>query len=185
LRRLALLALTLVALGRPALAASARLELATKTAKLGDPIPVRLSVDPAGDGAVDLSALFTEWGPAQVLAGGWEPAQAGSAVRVWAGTIAVYQLGKATIPEMRVAVGNAGALATTEPVEITIEGTVAPADPKGRELADLKPPASVPADWRPLKAALWGFAVLLVGAGNPRYAERFAHCVADGHPRVE
>ena len=178
MRRLALFAL-LLALGRPVLAASARLELAAKTAKLGDPIPVRLTVDPGSEGAVDVSALPTEWGAAQVLAGAWEPAQAGSAVRVWAGTIAVYQLGKATIPELRVAVGNTGTLATTAPVEITIEGTVASADPKAKELADLKPPASLPADWGPLKAALWGLALLLLGAAVAwwlwrRYAAKLA-----------
>ena len=179
LRRLAPVLLSLLALARPALAASARLELQAKSAKLGDPIPVRLTVDPGGDGAVDASPLPTEWGPAQVLSGGWEPAQPASAVRTWAGTIAVYQLGKATIPELRVAVGTAGALATTEPVEIAIEGTVAPTDPKARELADLKPPASLPADWGPLKAALWGLAFLLVGAGVAwwlwrRYAAKLA-----------
>jgi hypothetical protein len=176
---LALLALSCLALASPALAASARLEIAAKTAKLGDPIPVRLTVDPGSDGAVDTSALPTEWGSAQVLSGGWEPAQAGSAVRVWAGSIALYALGKATIPELRVAVGGAGALATTEPVEITIEGTVASADPKARELADLKPPASIPADWGPLKAALAALALLLAGAGVAwwlwrRYAAKLA-----------
>jgi len=179
MRRLALALLSLVALARPALAASAHLEIGTKTAKLGDPIPVRLTVDPAGAGAVDVSALPTEWGVAQVLSGAWAPAQGGSAVREWTGTIAIYALGKATIPELRVAVGGVGAVATTEPVEITIEGTVAPADPKARELADLKPPASIPADWGPLKAASFALALLLVGAGIAwwlwrRYAAKVA-----------
>ncbi|HEX4825648.1 MAG TPA: hypothetical protein VFV19_15205 [Candidatus Polarisedimenticolaceae bacterium] len=176
MRRLVLLALLAAP---PALASSAHLEIAAKTAKLGDAIPVRLTVDPGSDGTVDVSALPTEWGPAQVLSGAWQPAAPGSAVRTWAGSIAIYQLGKATIPEVRVAVGSAGAVAVTEPVDVTIEGTVAPADPKAKELADLKPPASIPADWGPLKAALAALALLLVGAGIAwwlwrRYAAKLA-----------
>jgi hypothetical protein len=145
-------------------AAGARLETEVKSAKLGDPIKVTLTVDP-GQGAVDVVPLPTEWGPAQVLSGGWQPETPGSPIRVWAGMVAVYQLGAATIPAIDVSLaGNPPTVLHTEPVTLTIESGV-PAGEKAKDLADLKPPASIPPDWKPLKAALVAFGLLVVAAG--------------------
>ena len=63
-----------------------------------------------------------------------------------------------------IAGGGTSSEAATEPVALTIEGTI-PAGEKGKELVDLKPPASIPPDWRPLKSALAGLAALLAAAG--------------------
>lgn len=172
-------------------AQTARLELDPTTARLGDPIKARLTVDPGPGGSVDAEPLATVWGPAQVLGGAWEPAAAGSAARTWSGTIALYQLGEATIPPVSVAVttGSGPSSAASEPVKVTIQGTVpAPAPGAGKpELADLKPPATIPPDWGPLRAALVALAALLVAAGVAwwlwrRYAARLAAVSAPVDP---
>jgi hypothetical protein len=108
------------------------------------------------------------WGPAQVLSGAWEPAAPPSTTRVWSGTIAVYQLGTVTIPELAVPVTKGGAPGTvaTPPVSLEIAGTLPPAQTgaKPPDLLDLKPPASIPPDYGPLKLALSAFAGLLAVA---------------------
>jgi len=167
-------------LGAKAHAATATLTTAATTAKLGDPVAVRLTVDPGADGVVDASPLPDMWGPAQVLTGGWEPAAAGTGVRVWSGTVALYQLGAVTIPPVAVPIlaGTRQEMVSTEPVALDVQGNV-PAGEAAKSLADLKPPASIPPDWGPLKRALAAFALLLAAAGVAwwlwrRYASRFA-----------
>jgi hypothetical protein len=185
-RRLLTSVATVLALG-DALGATARLEVEPKTAHLGDPLAARLTVDPGTGGTVDTAPLPTEWGPAQVLSGGWEPAAAGSPVRVWSGTVAVYEIGAITIPPVDVSIAGATPSSVgTEPVALNIEGTVPPGE-KPKDLADLKPPASIPPDWRPLKAALAGVLALLAAAGVAwwlwrRYAARLAAVAAPADP---
>jgi hypothetical protein len=177
----------LLALAVTAHAGTARLELETTKAKLGDPIKARLTVDPGPSGIVDVAPLPETWGPAQVLSGGWEPAAAGSGARTWSGTIAVYELGAVTVPSVDVAVQGADpGLASTEPVQVEIQGTLPP-DAKDPDLADLKPPASIPPDWGPLKSAIGALALLLVAAGLAwwlwrRYAARLAAVPAAADP---
>lgn len=169
-----------VSLGaRAALAASARLEVAPTTAHVGDPLKARLTVDPGPGGLVDISPLATEWGKAQVLAGAWEPAAPGTTTRIWSGSIAIYETGKLTIPPITVSVGGTPpASVSTAELAVTIEESV-PATEKPADLADLKPPASIPPDWRPLRLALAALVGLVAIAGiawwlGRRYAARLA-----------
>jgi len=186
-RRFALALMVVGWLGR-ALGATAHLEVTPTSAKLGDALEAVLTVDPGGSATVDVSPLPTEWGPAQVLSGGWEPAAPDSAVRVWRGRIAAYQIGTVTVPVVRVPLVGGGepAEAATDPVTLTIEGTLA-ADAKAKELVDLKAPASIPPDWRPLRMALAGLAALLLAAGVAwwlwrRYAAKLAAVAAPVDP---
>jgi hypothetical protein len=126
-----------------------------------------------------------------VLSGAWEPAAAGTSTRVWSGTIAVYQLGPATIPSVVVSVAKGGVPASveTEPVSLVIEGTVPPAatGDKAPDLIDLKPPATIPPDYGPLKRALLAFAALLFASGVAwwlwrRYAAKLAAVAAPADP---
>jgi hypothetical protein len=132
---------------------------------------------------VEVSPLASEWGPAQVLSGGWEQASAGATTRIWSGTVAVYQLGDATVPPIEVTVmkGGAPVAVASESVSLTIEGTL-PAPKTGEkppDLIDLKPPASIPPDYGPLKDALVALVALLLLAGVAlwlwrRYAAKLA-----------
>jgi hypothetical protein len=182
MRRLIVLAL-LLGTARATFAASAVLTVAPAKSHIGDAIPARLTVTAAADETVDVTPLALSWGSAQVLSGGWEPAVPGSTSRTWSGTIAVYELGAVTLPPLEIRVTKAGATDTvaTEPVALEIEGTL-PAETKGEkppELIDLKPPASIPADYGPLKRSLAALAALLAAAGAAwwlwrRYAAKLA-----------
>ena len=174
-----------------AFAASARLTLNPVKARVGDAIAAELTVDAAAGETVDVSPLPLSWGPAQVLTGSWEPAAPSATSRVWKGTIAVYELGKVTIPELVVPVTTVGGpIATaTQPVTLEIEGTL-PADAQGgkpQDLIDLKPPASIPPDYGPLKLALIALGGLLAAAGLAwwlwrRYAAKLAAVAAPVDP---
>jgi hypothetical protein len=191
MRRPIVVIVMLLAASRAARAASASLTVAPTKAHIGDALKARLTVTADPDEIVDVAPLDVAWGPAQVLSGGWEPAVAGTSTRVWTGTIAVYQLGPATLPSVAVSVAKAGVPASvaTEPVSLEIEGTVPPAakGEKPPDLIDLKAPASVPPDYGPLKRALFALAALLVAAGAAwwlwrRYAAKLAAVAAPADP---
>jgi len=136
--RAAALAFALLIASNAAFAASARLTLSPVKARIGDAIAAELTVDAAAGETVDVSPLPLSWGPAQVLTGSWEPAAPPAASRVWKGTIAVYELGKATVPELVIPVTTAGGPVTvaTAPVSLEIEGTL-PAEAQGAKPPDL------------------------------------------------
>ncbi len=150
-----------------------------------------MTVTAGSDESVDVSPLEVVWGPAQVLSGAWEPQVSGSATRVWSGTIAVYQLGSATIPALVVSVTKGGTTedVSTEPVALVIEGTIpaATTGEKAPDLIDLKAPASIPPDYGPLKQALLAFSALLALALAAwwlwrRYAAKLAAIAAPPDP---
>ena len=190
MRRLILVTAILV-VSRSAFPASAVLTVDPVKAHIGDAIKARLTVTAEADEIVDVSPLAVSWGPAQVLSGGWEPAVPGSTTRVWSGTIAVYQLGAITVPPIDVPIAKGGAPGSvaTEPLSLEIEGTL-PAETSGEkppDLIDLKPPASIPPDYGPLKRALVAFAFLLAAAGAAwwlwrRYAAKLAAVSAPVDP---
>lgn len=189
--RLAAMTLAVVLAAPVAFAASARLTLDPEKAHVGDPIKARLTVTADPDETVDVSPLAVEWGSAQVLSGGWEPQAAGASTRVWSGVIAIYQLGKVTVPPVAVPVTKGGAQESvaTEPVSVLIEETLpaAKTGDKPPDLADLKPPASIPPDFGPLKVAVIALAGLLAAAGFAwwlwrRYAAKFGAVAAPIDP---
>ena len=190
MRRLILVTAILV-VSRSAFPASAVLTVDPVKAHIGDAIKARLTVTAEADEIVDVSPLAVSWGPAQVLSGGWEAAAPGSTTRVWTGTIAVYQLGAATVPPIDVPIAKGGAPGSdaTDPVSLEIEGTL-PAETSGEkppDLIDLKPPASIPPDYGPLKRALVAFGFLLAAAGAAwwlwrRYAAKLAAVSAPVDP---
>ena len=188
MRRLPIV-LLLLSLAQPAGAATATLSLTPAKAKLGDPLAVRLTVEPAEGESVDTSPLPLTWGDAQVLSGGWEPAAAGSTTRVWSGLIGVYKLGETTVPAVSVPIlaGSERRSAETAPVAVTIEGSLPPQATPPPEIADLKPPASIPPDFSAVRAAAAAFLALLVVALAAwliwrRYAARLAAVAAPADP---
>jgi len=181
----------LVLMARAASAATARLTLDPAKAAIGDAIKARLTVEPGSGEIVDTSPLPVAWGKAQVLAGGWEPAAPPGTTRVWSGSIAVYEVGTIQVPELVVALTTNGGPATvaTQPVTLEIVGTLpaATTGAKPPDLADLKPPASIPPDYGPARLALVAVAGLLALAGAAwwlwrRYAAKLAAIAAPADP---
>jgi len=190
MRRLIVLPAILLA-ARAAHAASASLTVDPVKAHIGDALAARLTVTADPGEIVDVTPLDVSFGPAQVLSGGWEPAVPGTATRVWSGAIAVYQLGAATVPPLVVSVAKGGTQesVSTEPVSLVIEGTIpaATTGEKAPDLIDLKPPASIPPDYDPLKRALLAFSALVAAAGAAwwlwrRYAAKLAAISAPVDP---
>ena len=176
---------------RGAAAASAALTVDPVKAHVGDVIKARLTVTHDPDETVDVAPLAVEWGPAQVLSGGWEPQAKGASTRVWSGTIAIYQLGTVTVPPVTVPIAKGGVQGSvaTEPVSLVIDATLPAAQTgdKPPDLMDLKPPASIPPEFGPLRSALIAFAALLAAAGIAwwlwrRYAAKLAAVAAPVDP---
>lgn len=175
-----------------AAAPAVTLEIIPRQATVGDPLAARLVVElPAGT-TLEPGPVGPELGPdASVLEGAWQPA-AGAAQAVWSGKIAAYRTGKVEIPPVAVGLrGAAGAVTVrSEPVVLEIRSVLAAGeeDPAAKaEIADLKPPASIAPDWRPLRRALGALALLLAAAAIAyalyrRYAPRFAAAPVSADP---
>jgi len=193
-----LVALTLLSTAVPAeeTARRAVLEVAPVKAKLGDALTAKLTLTLLPGDTVGPAAVPTLWGKAEVLDGAWAPPAPGAPqTRVWTGRIAAYEIGAIEIPALPIEVGGTGGPATvsTSPLALTIEGVLPSPPPDAKkpaappEISDLKPPASIPADYGPLRRALGALAALLVVAGlawwlGRRYAARFAKAAVPEDP---
>lgn len=187
----ALLLAAAAAAAPPAAQASARLEVTPETGKIGDPLKATITVAlPPGDD-VDPTTPAPTWGDAQVLSGTWAPAEPNGTTRTWTGTIAIYRVGSVTIPAVEIGIESGGSTSTvtTAPASVTIEPSIPAAARKGKapEIADLKPPAAVAPDYRPLTLALAALAGLLALAGASwwlwrRYAARLARAAVPPDP---
>jgi hypothetical protein len=194
-RGTALLALLLAVASAGAEDASrhAVLEVSPLKGKLGDALTAKITLTLAPGDSVGPSAVPAVWGKAEVLDGAWAPPAAGSPTRVWTGRIAAYEIGSIEVPAVPIDVTTASGPVTvaTSPVTLTLEGVLPPdagkKPEKAPEISDLKPPASIPPDYGPLRRALAGLAALLVIAGvawwlSRRYAGRFAKAAVPEDP---
>jgi len=162
-------------------------------AAVGDRLELTLAVDAPAGSLLDPAALGPELGPFTVLGGSWsapEPAAAGRQVARFVGSIAAYRTGALRLPAVTIEGRDAAGRpfrAASEPQAVTITTRLDPAAAQREELADLKPPATVPADHGPLVRALAILGLLLVVALllwwlHRRYAERLAAVPAPSDP---
>lgn len=167
----------------------ARLDVTPREATVGDPLEATLVVElPAGT-SLERRDLGPELGPFHVLASVWEGPResAGLETWVWRGRIAAYETGDLEVPPVELtAVARDGASTVrTGPVAISIRSVL---PPEGEpELADLKPPVSLPPDYTALRRALLVLASLLGAAavawwGGKRLASRLAAVPAELDP---
>lgn len=167
------------------LAASATLSVSPVEGTVGDPLEATITV--AADGAtVEATPLGPDLGDVGVLEGAWQPPSGGTTV--WKGRLAAWRVGEITVPPIEVGLARDGTreVVKTEPVKLTIRSVLDPKESKPT-IADLKPPATVAPDWRPLRTALVVLAGLLVLAGvafwiHRRYASRLAAVSAPADP---
>jgi hypothetical protein len=168
-----------------------RLTVVPDRATVGDPIGVTIEVDAPAGVELEPVPVGPEAGPFHVTSGRWsEPvaAEAGLLRWTWSGTVAAFEPGALELPaiplRLRAADGTA-VDAATEPREIHIESVLDAAD--AAEIADLKPPASLPRDVRPLVIALAVVLGLLAVSAvlwwlHRRYAARLAAAATPEDP---
>jgi hypothetical protein len=151
--------------------AQARLDRSSAT--VGERIGLSVNLDLPNGFDYEPVGLGPDLGPFRVSDGKWvratSPAEEKSLTQWrWNGEIAAFETGELTVPAVRMRVrGPAGeSTVGTDPIEITIE-SVLPAgeDPARLEIADLKKPASVAADFRALRIALLALSGLLLLSG--------------------
>lgn len=160
---------------------------------VGDPLSVTIAVELSTDTELEAARIGPELGPFSVVSGNWDGPSGEGATRrwTWSGTIAAFETGSLEIPSIRLKVSGAGndLELTSEPLAVEIrsvlsEEDLAAAEP---ELADLKPPATMPGEYGPLWAGLGVLGLLLIVAGGlwwlqRRYAGRLAAVPAAEDP---
>jgi hypothetical protein len=199
--RLALAAGTVLALATgmaradgPAVRARAVVE--PRTANVGDLLAMTIEVEAPPGVTLEPTTVGPELGPFRVIEGLWAPPTGtdaeGSGRLAWNGKIAAYETGPLELPAIRLRLRGAEGEpieVSTEPVELRIESVLegAPEDGPPAEIADLKPPAALAANWRPLAIALGTVLALLAVSAllwwlHRRYAARLAAVPAPEDP---
>lgn len=165
--------------------ARAKLEVEPDVATVGDRVQATLTVDLPGEMTLESRSIGPGLGDFTVFSGEWqEPTETDQGTRhVWTGTISAFETGDLEIPAIRLDLGGPDGTSSvsSESVAVEIVSVLEPEDPAEEELdlADIKPPASVDPNFRPLTVALVILGVLLVVAVvlwwlHRRYAARLA-----------
>lgn len=163
---------------------SVALDVTPRKVTVGERLRARITVDLPSGYTLELPELGPEWGGLTVVGGAWLPPEpAGSGTRwTWSAELAAFRTGDVELPPLELALagpGGAGRLATA-PLTIEVQSVLGPAEQEGgAEIADLKPPASVPPDFTPLSIALALLAALGAIAGvawwlHRRYGAKLA-----------
>ncbi len=183
--------LLLAADGDPAL--TVRVEVQPREATIGDHLGVRIEVALPPDTRLDPPQLGPQLGPFSVVQGSWEGPLLEHELRwTWKGEVVSFRTGELEFPPVRIAVEDPAGNeieAVSEPVPVTIRSVLdpQPSDEELPELADLKAPASIPADYGPLLTAAGIVLLLLLVAAllwwlQRRYASRLAAVPAPEDP---
>ena len=163
-----------------------RVEVRPSEATIGDPLGVRIEVTIPPDARLDAAQLGPNLGPFSVLGGSWTRSgtEQGEPDWVWTGEVVAFRTGELELPAIRIRVENADGtelVTSSEPVVVTVRSVLDP-QTEGQatpELADLKAPASLAPDYRPVLTALGILGLLLLGSAlvwwlQRRYGARLA-----------
>ena len=171
-----------------------RVEVEPVKATVGDRLTVRVDVDVPPATRLDPPQLGPALGPFSVVEGGWSgPEDHAEGQRwTWTGEVVSFRPGENELPAVRVVVEDEAGKqhsAQSRPVSIEILSVLDGAEPDAAdtEIADLKPPAGVPPDYRARVTAAGILALLLLGAAllwwlHRRYAARLAAVPAPDDP---
>jgi hypothetical protein len=161
------------------------LSVEPRQATVGDHLEAKLTLDLPDDAVPELREIGPRVGPFAVISGSWsgpEPVESGQRW-TWAGQLSAYRTGELELPPLAIRFernGETGELSSESVVVEMLSVLGGPAaTEEAAEIADLKPPASVPADYRALWAGLGLLGLLLAGALalwwlQRRYAARLA-----------
>jgi hypothetical protein len=175
-------------------AVSVRVEVDRPEATVGDYLELRVVVTLPPLTRLDPPRLGPALGPFSVVDGSWSgPEAVGEGERwSWSGAVVSYRTGELELPAVRITVEDESGErheARSEPVPVTIL-SVLDSEVNGAEqveIADLKAPASIPADYRALLTAAGILLALLLAAAalwwlHRRYAARLAAVPAPDDP---
>jgi hypothetical protein len=169
-------------------------EVGPTEATVGDHVRVEIAVRVPAGTRLDPPRIGPQLGPFTVVDGSWRgpEAEPGGERWLWSGSVAAFRTGELELPSIRLSVvgQDGGTTTATSPARtVTIRSVLAPDQAPGAEaeLADLKPPAEMPADHRPLVAAVAVLGSLFLAAGllwwlHRRYAARLAAVAAPDDP---
>ncbi len=144
-----------------AAAGSAVLRVSPSAATVGDRLDAVLEVTLPQGYTAERPDVGLELGPFTVFEPSWEgPVAAGGQVRfTLRARLAAFETGTLEVPSVEVRVQGAGAASVlkSDPVQVEVRSVLPGKDAAGaakQELSDLKPPATIPPDYRPLWVAL-------------------------------
>jgi len=175
------------------LAPQVQVALEPAAATVGDHLALRIAVSlPAGT-QFEPPQLGPTLGPFAVVDGRWSaPASGPRTGWSWSGTLVAFRTGQLELPGIRIALRDeAGTEHATlsDPVPIEIRSVLGGDETATEEadIADLKPPASIAPDYRPLLMALGALGLLLLGAAllwwlHRRYSARLGAVPAPDDP---
>ncbi len=194
-RTLLSLALAFIAAGASGEpAGTAVLTVSSSVATVGDRLDAVIEVTVPEGTSVERPDVGRELGPFTVFDPSWEgPVVAsGKARYTFRARLAAFETGSLEIPAVEARVGGraGAAVLKTGPVRVEIRSVLDDKEPRetGKPaIADLKRPASLPADYRPILAALAILLALLLAAAaawwlNRRLAPRLAAVPAPEDP---
>jgi hypothetical protein len=143
----------------------ASLEVDAAEVQIGDRIPTTVTVELPTGARLVTRPLGPRLGPFSVFDSGWEePLEGGDGpVYRWRGSLSAFETGQLELPSIRLEGEGpeGGFFVETAPRTIAVASVLAGEEQaQGQvELADIKPPVSVPPDYGPLRLAL----AMLVG----------------------
>lgn len=171
-----------------------QVDVQPREATIGDHLAVRIAVTLPATARLDPPQLGPALGPFSVVDGSWEGpvVQEDEQHWTWNGELVSFRTGELELPPVRIAVEDAAGAeieAVSEAVPVTIRSVLdaESSNDDAGELADLKAPASIPPQYRPLLIAAGILLLLLLGAAllwwlQRRYASRLAAVPAPEDP---
>lgn len=159
--------------------------IAPREATIGDQLSLGILVEADESYELPLEPVGPELGKFIVISGGWATAETtteGKAWR-WSGRVAAYETGSLELPPIQLQLLRDGdpISLSTEPLSVELASVLEAdeLDSESAEIADLKDPASIRPDFRPMWIALGILLGLLLLAAvvwwlHRRYAARFA-----------
>jgi hypothetical protein len=158
-------------------------EVVPREATVGDLLETTIALDLPEGWEAQLPEIDAELGPFSVISGSWseEQPEGGGSRSVWSGRLSAYETGSLEIPSLAFPLGIGEESSTLEsaPFEVTIVSTIDESETEQPDIADLKEPLSIPAEYARLIRAAAILALLLAAAAvawwlHRRYARKLA-----------
>jgi len=161
----------------------AHLTVEAASAKVGDRLPARIVVELPAGATFEAPDLGSSLGKFSVFSGAWSGPTSSEAGQTWQwnGFLAAFETGELEVPALalRATTQDGPIELSTEPLALSVTSVLEAPDAAADTLADIKPPLSLPPEYRALWIGLAIF-VALLGASlllwwlHRRYAARLA-----------